>query len=138
MRTAGSQESVGGHLGQTLLSRPEAAEAVQNALLYFDGERYALFAWCIMPNHVHVVIMQTEGWPLQRVVHSWKSYTANEVNRILARTGAVWQREYYDRYMRDDDELSTAIAYVEQNPVKAGFVQNPRDWPWSSAGWARD
>ena len=129
MRTEGSHEGVGGHLGQKLLAHPEAAQAVQRALLHFDGERYALCAWCVMPNHVHVVAMQAEGWPLQRIVHSWKSFTANEINRILRRTGAVWQREYYDRYMRDDDELSHVIQYVEQNPVKAGLVQRASDWP---------
>jgi REP element-mobilizing transposase RayT len=86
-----------------------------------------------MPNHVHVIVEQAEGWPLAQIVHSWKSFTANEVNRVLGRTRALWLREYYDRFMRDDDHLNSTIAYVENNPVSAGLVERPEQWRWSSA-----
>lgn len=134
MRTAGDDDDeIAKHFGLKLLANDAAAEVVQKALLHFDGERYALWAWCVMPNHVHVIIRQVEGWPLHRLVHSWKSFTANQINGIHKRVGAVWQREYFDRFMRDNDDLSTAIAYVEANPVKAGLVTLASDWRWSSA-----
>ena len=119
--------------GQHFFEQPEAAAIIENALLHFDGERYRLLAWCVMSNHVHVIVEQMEGWPLANVVHSWKSFTANEVNRLLGRTGPLWMREYFDRFMRDNDHLSTTTAYVENNPVKAGLAAQPQAWRWSSA-----
>lgn len=119
--------------GQHFLKGPEAAAAIESALLHFDGERYRLLAWCVMSNHVHVIAQQLEGWPLASVVHSWKSFTANGVNRVLCRSGPVWQREYFDRFMRNDDHLSSTIAYVENNPVAAGLVEKAHEWRWSSA-----
>ena len=106
---------------------------MQDVLLHFDDERYRLWAWCVMSNHVHVVAEQREGWALSRVVHAWKSYSANEINRVHGRRGPVWMREYFDRYMRNDDHLSTTIDYVENNPVAAGLCRAAMDWPWSSA-----
>lgn len=131
--TAGRGEGLKGYFGARLLQQDDAAGAVQDALLHFDAERYRLLAWCVMPNHVHVVVQQIEGWPLAVVLHSWKSFTAKAINRAHARLGPVWQREYFDRFMRDDRQLATTIAYVEHNPVAAGYVKHAADWPWSSA-----
>ena len=86
-----------------------------------------------MPNHAHVVVQQVQGWPLAHVVHGWKSFTANQINRTLGRSGRAWLREYYDRFMRDNEHLATTVAYVEANPVDAGLVLRPEDWIWSSA-----
>lgn len=131
--TVGRGEGIAGHFGERLLANDSAASAVQDALLHFDGERYKLIAWCVMPNHVHVVLEQSERHPLSAVKHSWKSFTANQINRIHNRRGAVWMREYFDRFMRDDHHLATTIAYVERNPVAAGYVPRAEVWPWSSA-----
>jgi REP element-mobilizing transposase RayT len=131
--TVGCGEGIASYFGAHFLRDHRAAQSMENALLHFDGERYRLLAWCVMPNHVHVVAEQTEGWPLATVVHTWKSFGAKQINRALNRTGPVWMREYYDRFMRDDDHLSTTIAYVEQNPVAKGWVRSPAQWPWSSA-----
>jgi len=98
------------------------------------GERYRLLAWCVMPNHVHAVAEMLPGFALAHVVHSWKSYMAKEANKMLHREGPFWQREYYDRYIRDDRHLERAIAYIEQNPVKAGLVAQAKEWAFSSAG----
>ena len=133
MSTIGAEEGVEANFGLKLFASDEAAAIVENALLHFDGDRYCVLAWCIMPNHAHVVVEQVQGWPLAAVVHSWKSYTANAVNRALDRTGPLWHREYFDRFMRDDDHLSTTIAYVENNPVAAGLVECSEHWRWSSA-----
>ena len=131
--TVGAGDDAQKQFGERLMSDPQIADLVQDALLFFDSERYSVFAWCVMSNHVHIVVRQHEGWPLARVVHSWKSFTANEINRILRRTGAVWHREYFDRFMRNDDELASVIQYVELNPVRAELVERPEDWRWSSA-----
>jgi REP element-mobilizing transposase RayT len=97
-----------------------------NTLRRFDGEKYRLFAWCLMPNHVHVVVQPIASFRLAEILHSWKSYSGQMANRMLRRTGAFWQREYYDHLIRDGDELGKAIRYTAENPVKARLV----DWPW--------
>jgi REP element-mobilizing transposase RayT len=127
-----------GH-GRRDLAVPAVAELVQIALLTFDADRYALIAWCVMPNHVHALLTISPGYRLDRIVHSWKSYTAKEANRLLRRGGAFWAREYFDRFMRDSDHLARTAAYIEGNPVKAGLCEGVSDWRFSSAwgGWGR-
>ena len=127
------RDETGRNFGQLLLARPETASLMQDVLLHFDGDRYRIWAWCVMPNHVHVVAEQCEGWELARVVHAWKSFSANQINRVLGRNGAVWMREYFDRFMRNDDHLWTTIDYVENNPVEANLCATAADWRWSSA-----
>jgi len=121
-----------GH-GECVLERPEIAKMIEDALLHFDGERYRLIAWCVMPNHVHVLIETRAGHPLAEVIHSWKSFTAKEINKALGRSGEVWQREYFDRYIRDDRHLQAVIKYIEENPVKAKLVTSADGWRFSSA-----
>jgi REP element-mobilizing transposase RayT len=119
--------------GACWLRDDRLAEVVENALLFFDPERYRLISWCIMPNHVHTIIQTEELWPLGGVVHSWKSYTSHKANRLLHQSGEFWFREYHDRYIRDGEHLNKAIDYVESNPVKAGFARFKEEWRWSSA-----
>ena len=121
-----------GH-GACMLRNERIGRLVENALLHFDGHRYRLLAWCVMPNHVHALIETREGWPLAGVLHSWKSYAANQANRLLARRGEFWHREYYDRYIRNAEHYVQAVRYVEDNPVKAGLVKRTSDWPFTSA-----
>ena len=125
-----------GH-GECWLARPEIAGLVEEALLHFDGVRYRVLAWCVMPNHVHVVIETVVSHGLSAVVQSWKGYTASIANRLLGRSGVFWHRDYFDRYMRDDQHLKTTVSYVERNPVQAGLVPRPELWRWSSA-WRRE
>jgi len=86
-----------------------------------------------MPNHVHVVLEQLQGWNLGQVVRSWKLFTTRELNELQGTRGAIWASDYFDRYMRDEDHLQQTIGYVENNPVKAGLVLTPEEWPFSSA-----
>ena len=109
------------------------AELVRRTLFYFDRERYRIFKWCIMPNHVHVIVEILEGYYLSGVIHSWKSYSGHEANKILNRSGIFWFREYHDRYIRDETHFVHAVDYVENNPVKAGLVPDKYKWQWSSA-----
>jgi REP element-mobilizing transposase RayT len=125
-----------GH-GRRDLANPAVGALVQGALLAFDGERYAMNAWCIMPNHVHALVEIRSEYRLDQIVHSWKSYTSKRANRLLGRIGSFWSPEYFDRYMRDDEHFAATIAYIEGNPVKAGLCEEIADWRLSSAwsGW---
>jgi putative transposase len=120
-------------LGECWLKRPEIAELVEGAFLYFDASRYRLLAWCVMPNHVHVVFEPIGDNQLGAVVQTWKSFTAHRANRLLARQGAFWHNDYFDRFMRDEAHLDRTIHYVEENPVKVGLVAAAAEWRWSSA-----
>ena len=113
--------------GACYLRKPAVADAIRRTLLYFDDKRYRLFGWCVMPNHVHVVLRLFPGQQLASNLHSWKSFTAKEANRILRRQGTFWQREYYDHLIRNENELRRALRYIAENPVKAGLV----NWPWA-------
>ena len=104
---------------------------VRDALKHFDQERYTLIAWCVMPNHVHVLIETKPGHPLSEVIQTWKSFTAKEANKHLNRKGAFWMPDYFDRYIRDEQHYRAAIEYIVQNPVKAGLVDEPAQWPWA-------
>jgi REP element-mobilizing transposase RayT len=75
--------------GECLLRSPEAAEVVANAIQHLDGKEYRLLAWVVMPNHVHLVCKLLPGKSLSRTMHSLKSFTAKEVNKLLERTGAL-------------------------------------------------
>ena len=86
-----------------------------------------------MPNHVHVLIETKEGFPLAEVLHSWKSYTSHEANKLLRRAGEFWQREYLDRYVRNAEHFEKVLAYIEENPVKEGLAKLKTAWSWSSA-----
>jgi putative transposase len=122
--------------GACSLRDPRIGAVVQDALLHFDGQRYRLLAWVIMPNHVHVLLETSAGHPISSIMHAWKPFTANAANRILGRTGRFWQPEYFDRAIRDERHLASAIEYIHQNPVRAGLVDRPENWPFSSAARA--
>lgn len=120
--------------GSCYLSHPEVAELVEDALFFFEDERYQLLAWCVMPNHVHVLIRPLEPWSVGKIVYSWKRHTARQANEFLNRTGgAFWSLDYYDRFIRDEPHFLRAVDYIHQNPVKAGLCSKPEDWRWSSA-----
>jgi REP element-mobilizing transposase RayT len=123
-------------IGCCALKHPDVARVVQETLLHFDGDRYQLLAWCIMPNHVHVLIEpQAE---LGRIVQSWKSYTGRWAMGKNAELGlgvpgkSFWMREYWDRYIRDQNHFNAVVDYIHNNPVKAGLCRTPAEWPWSS------
>jgi len=115
--------------GECYLRSPEVAKAVQDALHHFDGERYELLAWAVMPNHVHVVLRPLPGHELKDIVHSWKSFSAKQANAILGRQGKFWQEEYYDHLIRDEEDFCGNVSYVLANPAKAGLT----GWEWVGA-----
>jgi REP element-mobilizing transposase RayT len=119
--------------GKLWLRNPQIADRVQDALLFFDGERYRLRAWVVMPNHVHALLTPMDGWDLGSILHSWKSFTASQCNKLLGLHGNFWQSDFFDRYVRDEKHYYNAIDYIHDNPVKVRLCKNPEDWPWSSA-----
>lgn len=122
-----------GH-GECHLRRPACAEVVAAALKFFDNQRYELRAWVVMPNHVHAVVWPMPPHTLSEILHTWKSFTAHELNKLLPRKIVpFWQRESYDHLVRDDDDLHRCCHYTLLNPVNAGLCAEPQLWPWSSA-----
>jgi REP element-mobilizing transposase RayT len=119
--------------GSSYLKEPRIASLIQGALLHFDSTHYRLAAWAVMPNHVHLLATPCDGHPLSRILHSIKSYTASEANRLLNRKGQFWMKESFDRFIRDAKHFAAAASYIENNPVKARLCQKPQDWPYSSA-----
>ncbi len=132
------------------LSEPRISKIVQDNLYHHAGRKYSLWAYVIMPNHVHVVLQPDEAWvkrlepgndkraqyekgTLAAILHSLRSYTAKEANKVLGRRGKFWQGEAYDHWVRYNGELQRIVHYVENNPVRAALVKNPEDWRYSSA-----
>jgi len=107
---------------------------VAESIEKFDADRYDLDRFIVMPNHVHVIMVQFRGCPLGRVVQGWKNYTARRINEYLGREGKLWSPDYFDRYIRDEGHLFDARAYVRNNPVMAGLCREPGDWPFGSVG----
>jgi REP element-mobilizing transposase RayT len=120
--------------GPHWLKDPEIASIVAEAIQYGETRRqfYELYAWVITSNHVHLILQPDVAFP---TITRWlKGRTSRIANRMLGRTGApFWQDESFDHWIRSTDELLGLIDYVESNPVKAGLVQTPSEWPWSSA-----
>ncbi|HEY3320543.1 MAG TPA: transposase [Planctomycetota bacterium] len=133
--------------GPDWLRDSRIAALVAESLRFRDNTVYDLAAYCIMPNHVHVVFtprcivvpensaetkgLQPQYASLPSIMHSLKLYTATRANRILARSGQFWQHESYDHWVRDENELGRVIRYVVNNPVKAGLARRWQDWPWT-------
>ena len=126
--------------GNRWLIDPATASIVANACTYCDGKSFDLISYCVMPNHVHLLIQITDEHKrsekilythLTSVMQSLKSYTAKECNKLLGRNGQFWQRESYDRKIRDQYELDRTIQYIVYNPVAAGFVKKWQDWKFT-------
>lgn len=140
-------------VGECHLCDSRIAKLCEDALLFFQNERYELLAWCVMPNHVHVLVhvWQTS---LSKIVQSWKRHIATQAEAYLAerrsptrrvsaedthapaRRAALqtlrWEREYWDTFMRDEEQERRATRYIEANPVKAKLSRSIEDWPFSS------
>jgi REP element-mobilizing transposase RayT len=128
-----AEQCLDGGLGECHMRDPRIAKIVADTIRHFDGQRYQLIAWCVMPNHVHVIFSPLGEETLETILHAWKSYSAHEANTLLRRTGHFWQREYFDHIVRNETSLHKIIRYVEDNPQKAGL----QNWPWVSSAVSR-
>ena len=107
--------------GQCFLADSRVADMMEQTLKHDDGKKYDLISYCIMPNHVHVLIRVSEGVSLSSILHTWRSYSAHEANKILGRSGDFWMKDYYDRYIRDARHYTAVVQYIKDNPAKAGL-----------------
>jgi len=152
---AGYDKYLDRHRAVDWLAQSEVAALIRRSLYFHDNAKYHLLAYSIMPNHVHVLLQpivdtdqslgpeQCESppgdelpdgqSPLSNIMHSLKSYTANEANKLLHRTDQFWQHESYDHWVRDEDELERIVNYIAGNPVKAGLVRQAHEWFFCSA-----
>ena len=105
--------------GECLLKDPALSGIVADALHHFDGDRYQLESFVVMPNHIHVVFRLSPEHKMEDVIHSWKSFTAKEINKKLGRTGEVWQKDYWDRIVRDESHRTNILHYIAKNPERA-------------------
>ncbi|OGL41150.1 MAG: hypothetical protein A2042_09230 [Candidatus Schekmanbacteria bacterium GWA2_38_11] len=120
-----------------MLLLPSHKECILNAIHFLDGKKYNLLAAVVLDDHVHMVINPVDG--LTNIMHSIKSFTAHEINKILNRTGKVWQDENYDRVIRNEKEFLEKINYIVNNPVKADLVEEYKNYKWLYVkGWIND
>jgi hypothetical protein len=103
-------------MGSCPMRHDPVASMVAGAIRHFDGNRYRLLAWCVMPNHVHAVLRLEGANTLDKVMHSWKSFTSHEANRILNRDGKFWQGDYFDRTIRNTRHLNTRFSTFSITP----------------------
>ncbi len=122
-------------LGSSVLRDEACARIVADALLHDSDRKYALHAWCVMPNHVHVLMATNAEYELGKIVREWKMITTKRINERLQRRGALCAPDYFDRYMRDQAQYDAAKQYIERNPVTASLCEKPQDWSFGSAGW---
>jgi len=124
--------------GRTLA--PEDRDIVLDCILYWRERRYRLFAACVMPDHVHFIIQpgiesqDADGGPvfysLSTILHTIKSYTAHRINARTNRSGALWEKESFDRYVRSDADLEEKFHYICRNPWDSGLVPLDKPYPW--------
>jgi REP element-mobilizing transposase RayT len=115
------------------LKHKDIAQIVMDTLIFHNGVRYILYAYCIMPNHVHVIIQQNaeedgNPYPLPKITQSWKRHSSTQIKRVLNRSEPVWQDESYDHVIRNEQELSYYLEYTIMNPVHAGLAVKWEDW----------
>jgi putative transposase len=107
-----------GH-GFCILRRPDCREIVADALRHFDGDRLAVISAVVMPNHVHALFVQHPSWPLEKLLRTWKSFTSRKINSLVGRNGTLWQRDYFDRLVRNETRFANCVRYIRRNPIKA-------------------
>lgn len=107
-----------GH-GECVLKRAELSQIVVDSLRHFDGERYVLGDFVIMPNHVHLLVGLLGGTDVLKQCYSWKKFTATKINRALGRSGEFWQKESFDHLVRSPDHFERFRWYIAENPKKA-------------------
>jgi putative transposase len=119
--------------GPRWLKDPRIAKCVLDALAAAQQDKLLMLrCYVLMTNHVHVLISPQA--PLAKITQKIKGSSARMANLILGRTGTrFWQDESYDHWVRDLAEFERIRLYIERNPVVAGLVKRPEDWPWSSA-----
>ena len=115
--------------GSCCLNQPEAANIVIDAWDFYDGNKYDLYAWVVMGNHVHVLIRQHEGYRLEDIIRSWKSFTSRQIAAKLHMPQPIWRDGYWNRMIRDAGHFQKVKEYIQNNPEKSGLT----NWPYVSS-----
>ena len=105
--------------GSCVLQRPELARIVGSSLLHFDGERYLMTDFIVMPNHVHLLAGFRSDDAMLEQCENWKHYMAVRINRKLERTGRFWQQDAFDHLVRSVDQFEYLRRYIANNPKAA-------------------
>ena len=114
-----------------LLATLKIAEIIFQAFDWLEtNERLRWFCVIVMPNHIHAVIQLGSKQTLSRLIQSFKSHTAKQINVCLGRSGSIWQPAYHDHGIRRDESLNAIIEYCYQNPVRSGLVKAAKDYPF--------
>jgi len=103
-----------GH-GACILKDPACSRIVADALRHFDGQRYTLGPFIVMPNHVHVLFRPSEVHALENIIHSWKSFSANQLNKLIGSKGTLWQNDYWDTMIRHERHWHACRQYILKN-----------------------
>ena len=111
-------------MGACYLRRTDVRREVVRCLLHFDGTRYDIDSFVVMPNHVHILMTPSAGYDLSKLIQGFKGVRARSCNRLIGRNGKFWMDESYDRVVRDPNELMAFRDYIAQNPTKAGLKQH--------------
>jgi REP element-mobilizing transposase RayT len=109
--------------GRCLLRDSVCSEIVEESLSHFDGERYLLHCHVVMPNHIHVLFSLDPAERLERVVSTWKRWSSTAIGRHSGEKGGIWQRDYFDRLIRDWAHFINVARYIRNNPHKAGLPE---------------
>lgn len=117
------QDSLDGCHGACLLRDPALAQIVGEALHHFNGERFDLDSFVVMPNHVHVLVQFLDGVTLSQQTDSWLRYSASQINQRLNRKGKFWQSEPFDHLVRSAEQFAYLQGYIRDNPIKARLRQ---------------
>ena len=112
-----------GH-GSCILRRNDCVKVIAATLRHFNGERLALISSVIVPNHVHAIFVQRAEHPLEALLHSLKRFSARKINSLLGRSGNLWQRDYFDRLVRDETHFVNCVRYIRRNPEKARLLKS--------------
>ncbi|MGH8100654.1 MAG: transposase [Chthoniobacterales bacterium] len=103
--------------GSCVMRQEKARRIVAKALSHFDGVRHQHHSWIVMPNHVHALVSICDGWSFENVVQSWKGFSAREINRSNEKGGTLWQKDYFDRIIRNERHFWRCARYIRQNPL---------------------
>lgn len=105
--------------GQCVLAEGRIAQLVADSLQYFDGDRYHLGDFVVMPTHLHVLCSLIGQTEIETQCRSWKQFTAVAINKALGRTGRFWQSESFDHLVRSPEQFEYFQRYIADNPIKA-------------------
>lgn len=157
-QSPGSVYFITSRTSKDLVLSESARDIVFNSVLYWKDKKFNLYGAVVMPDHIHLILQPLEKekhrqdrqdacptscatgrtgfqpvrtfFSLAEILHSIKSYSSNQINKVLKRSGTVWLDENFDRIVRDESELLEKMNYIMHNPVKVGLVDNPKDYKW--------